>query len=274
MKKLAQLGMVLTAVVSASALATPAQDRAAFEKFYENRFPQVTEGDFVNGVYSILPAAREQWESIEEFPPYEVAIELGEEIYNTPFANGKSFSSCFDTPAQRENYPMWDAEIGAVVTLEKAINNCLSENGEKPFRTKKGKLAQVAAYMSWESRGQTINVVIPEDPAALAAYESGKKLYYTKKGQLNFACSDCHMYGAGLNARAETLSPSLGHVSHFPVYRSKWQEMGTLHRRFAGCMTNVRAKPFKALGEEYSNLEYFLAYMSNGLEFNGPGSRK
>lgn len=274
MKKLTQLGILVSVAVSAPALASPEQDRATFEKFYESRFPQVAEGDFINGVYSILPAAREQWEAIEEFPPYEVAIELGEEIYNTPFANGKGFADCFDTPAQRENYPYWDSERGKVVTMEAAINECLVENGEKPFKTKKGKLAEVSAYMSYESRGQTINVQIPDDPAALAAYEQGKQLYYTKNGQLNFACSDCHMYGSGLNARAETLSPSLGHTSHWPVYRSKWQDMGTLHRRFAGCMTNVRAKPYKALGEEYSNLEYFLTYMSNGLEFNGPGARK
>jgi len=36
----------------------------------------------------------------------------------------------------------------------------------------------------------------------------------------------------------------------------------------------VRAKPFKAQNEEYRNLEYFISYMSNGLEINGPGSRK
>ena len=26
--------------------------------------------------------------------------------------------------------------------------------------------------------------------------------------------------------------------------------------------------------DEYKNLEYFITYMSNGLEINGPGSRK
>jgi sulfur-oxidizing protein SoxA len=36
----------------------------------------------------------------------------------------------------------------------------------------------------------------------------------------------------------------------------------------------VRAKDFKAQGEEYRNLEYFLTAMSNGLEFNGPSARK
>jgi sulfur-oxidizing protein SoxA len=36
----------------------------------------------------------------------------------------------------------------------------------------------------------------------------------------------------------------------------------------------VRAKPYKPQGEEYSDLEYFESYMSNGLELNGPGARK
>jgi sulfur-oxidizing protein SoxA len=50
--------------------------------------------------------------------------------------------------------------------------------------------------------------------------------------------------------------------------------MGTLHRRFGGCNGQVRAKPFKAQSVQYRELEYFLAYMSNGLELNGPGARK
>jgi sulfur-oxidizing protein SoxA len=50
--------------------------------------------------------------------------------------------------------------------------------------------------------------------------------------------------------------------------------MGTLHRRFSGCNKQVRAKPFAPQGEEYRNLEYFMTYMNNGLELNGPGARK
>ncbi|MDH5378316.1 MAG: sulfur oxidation c-type cytochrome SoxA, partial [Gammaproteobacteria bacterium] len=57
-------------------------------------------------------------------------------------------------------------------------------------------------------------------------------------------------------------------------YRAKWQELGTLHRRFGGCNKQVRAKPFKPQSEEYRNLEYFLTYMSNGLKSNAPGMRK
>lgn len=275
MKSLFTAGLLATLGWSMSVAADPEADRLAFQAFYEKRFPKVEYNDFGNGVYSILPVARAQWEEIEEFPPYEPEIELGETLYNTAFANGKSFADCFDTPAQRQNYPHWDESRGIVVTLERAINECRTANGEKAWGWKKGNIAAVSAYMSWESRGQTIAVQVPSDqPGALEAYNEGKAFFYSKRGQLNFSCSDCHMGGAGLNARADTMSPALGHTSHWPVYRSKWQAMGTLHRRFGGCNNNIRATPMKAQGPEYSNLEYFLTYMSNGLEFNGPGSRK
>jgi len=263
--------------VSAASVAGPEEDRQAFRKFYENRFPQVQPiGDFQNGVYSILPQAREQWEAIEEFPPYELAIEEGEKIFNKTFANGKSLKDCFgEDGAVREQYPHWNKERGMVMTMELAINECLEANGEKPLKYKKGAMAAVSAYMSYNSRGQLINVEIPsDDPRALAAYEDGKEHFYTKRGQLNFACADCHMHTSGMNYRSETVSPAFGHATNWPVYRAKWQEMGTLHRRFAGCHNNIRANPFKAQGEEYRNLEYFISYMSNGLEFNGPAARK
>ncbi len=262
--------------VSAAVVAGPAEDRAAFQKFYENRFPETPVDDFKNGVYSILPAAREQWEAIEEFPPYELAIERGEEIYNKTFANGKSMASCFgDDGAVRGQYPYWDRGRGMVVTMELAINECLEANGEKPLKYKKGAIADVGAFMSYNSRGQKVKVVIPsDDPRALAAYENGKEHFYTKRGQLNFACADCHMYTAGNMYRADTTSPAFGHATSWPVFRSKWQSMGTLHRRFAGCHNNIRANPYKAQGEEYRNLEYFVTYMSNDLEYNGPAARK
>jgi peroxiredoxin family protein len=67
---------------------------------------------------------------------------------------------------------------------------------------------------------------------------------------------------------------ALGHLTHFPVYRSKWGGLGTTHRRYGGCNKQVRAKPFPAQSEEYRALEYFHTYMSNGLAVNGPGARK
>ena len=88
------------------------------------------------------------------------------------------------------------------------------------------------------------------------------------------ACADCHVNYSGRRVRSETLSPALGHTTHWPVYRSKWGSMGTLHRRYAGCNNNIRAKAFSAQSDEYKALEYFQTFMSNGLAFNGPGARK
>jgi len=118
-----------------------------------------------------------------------------------------------------------------------------------------------------------INVKVPNDAKAIAAYNRGKKFYWAKRGQLNMACADCHYYYAGSKIRANILAPTYGQTSGFPVYRNKWAGMGTLHRRYGGCNKQVRAKPFKAQSDEYKALEYYHTYMSNGLEVNGPSQR-
>jgi len=256
--------------------ASPEDDLKAFRAFFLDRFPNVPLEDFANGVYAIDAASREQWESIEEFPPYEIAIEEGQELFNTPFKNGKTYASCFDNGGigVRDKYPYFNKDTGKVHTLALEINMCREKNGEKPLKWNKGKLASILAYMSYTTRGKMIDTKIGHDPRALASYEKGKQFYYARRGQLNMSCAHCHVDNAGNRIRADILSPALGHVSHFPVYRSKWGGLGTLHRRFGGCNKQVRAKPFASQSEEYRDLEYFLTYMSNGIKWNGPGARK
>ena len=277
MKRL--LLVAVTAIVTATPLmssAGPEDDLKAFRGYFMERFPNVPLDEFANGVYAIDAASREQWEAIEEFPPYEIAIEEGEEIFNTPFKNGKTFASCFRNGGIgiKSDYPYFDTKSGKVKTIELEINECLEKNGEKPLGYKKGKLASLSAYMAYTTRGQMIDIKIPHDQRALDAYNNGKQFYYARRGQLNISCAHCHVDNAGNKIRADLLSPGLGHLSHFPVYRSKWGGLGTVHRRFGGCNKQVRAKPFKAQSDEYRNLEYFLTYMSNGIPWNGPGARK
>jgi sulfur-oxidizing protein SoxA len=274
-RNLALLAMAGSIALSAQAT-TPEEDLAAFHNFFKNRFPDVPMEEYTNGVYAIDPIGRENWEAIEEFPPYEPFVDEGQAMWETPFANGKTYQDCFpEGPAMESQFPYWDKQQQIVITLPLAINQCREANGEKPLKYKKGPINNILSYVAYQSRGQTTNVEIPaDDPKALAAYEDGKKFYYTRRGQLNFSCATCHLQNAGMRIRADILSPALGHTTHWPVYRSKWGTVGTLHRRFSGCNKQVRAKPFKAQGEEYRNLEYFLTYMSNGLPLNGPGARK
>jgi len=278
MRKLLSIVAALGIAVSLpyTANAGPEQDLKDFQAYFKKRFPSVPLEEYSNGVYAIDPDSRAQWEAIEEFPPYEINVENGKKLFETPFKNGKTYASCFPNGGIgiRQNYPMFDAAKGELVTLESAINACREANGEKPYAWKKGDIADVSAYMAYTSRGNRMNVVIPNDPRALAAYEQGKQHFYAKRGQLNMACADCHVYNAGNYVRADLLSPALGHVTHFPVYRSSWGDLGTLHRRYGGCNEQVRAKSFPAQSAEYKALEYFESYMSNGLPVNGPGSRK
>lgn len=278
MKKLLTATLVfgLCSAFIAPVQASPDSDLKAFRSYFEKRFPKTPFNDFINGVYSIDPASRAQWEEIEEFPPYELDLETGKKLFNAPFANGKTYASCFENGGEgiANRYPFFDKTSGKVITLEAAINSCREANGEKPLPYKKGAIAAISAYMHYTSRGKIINVDVPDDPRAQAIYEEGKKQFFAKRGQLNMSCADCHVFNAGNRIRADILSPALGHVTHFPVYRSAWGELGTLHRRYDGCNKQVRAKPYKAQGPEYTALEYFESHMSNGLEINGPSSRK
>lgn len=282
-----KIANVLTAaflvVTPFAAQATPDQDLKEFREYFYKKFPDTPKDDFINGVYSVDPASREQWEAFEEFPSYDIYVDKGEELFNKKFANGKSFADCFPNYKKgiRQNYPYFDTNSGEVVTLEGAINKCLTDNGEEPFKWNKGKIAHVSGYLAYLSRGNKFNIKVPNDPKAMEAYNRGKKHFYAKRGQLNMACADCHYYYAGSKIRADILSPALGHPTGFPVYRNKWagddvkgDGMGTLHRRYGGCNKQVRAKPFKSQSDEYKALEYFHTYMSNGLEVNGPSQRK
>ena len=282
-----KIANVLTAaclvVTPFAAQATPDQDLKEFREHYYKKFPDTPKNDFINGVYSIDAASREQWEAFEEFPSYEIFVEKGEELFNKKFANGKGFADCFPNYKKgiRQNYPYFDSKSGEIVTLEGAINKCLTDNGEQALGWQKGKISYVSAYLAYLSRGNKINIKVPNDSKAMAAYNRGKNHFYAKRGQLNMSCADCHYHYAGSKIRADILSPALGHPTGFPVYRNKWagdsasgDGMGTLHRRYGGCNKQVRAKPFKPQSDEYKALEYFHTYMSNGLEVNGPSQRK
>jgi len=262
--------------MTANAWATPEDDRLALRQFFSQRFPNLDLNETINGLYAFDEGAREQWLEMEDFPPYEIAIEDGEAAFNETFANGKTYADCFANGGigVKQDFPYFDTDSGEVITLEYAINQCRTDNGEQALPWLTGKLAEISAYMAYTSRGKRMSVVIPDDPRALAAYESGKEYYFTRRGQLEFACENCHMQSAGNLLRADRLSTMLGQASHWPVYRSKWGDIGTLHKRFKECNSQVRAQPYEAQSQIYRELEYFLSYMSNDLEMNGPASRR
>ena len=253
----------------------PAADAKAFRDYFVKKFPKVKLEDFVNGPYSLNEDMRRQWEEKEQFPPYEFALEAGKEMFATPFRNGKTYADCFPNGGIgiRQNYPYFDEKEGKVVTLELALNRCREANGEAPYSYLKDEMASLTAYMAFTSRGKPMDIKVPNDPRALAAYEDGKRHFYTRRGQLNFSCASCHVQSPGERIRAETLAPALGIMNALPIYRSEWSGMGTTSRRLLTCNSQTRAVPLDPQSDEYRDLEYFLSYMSNGLPISGPGAR-
>lgn len=258
--------------------ADPIDDQLKLRRYYQTLFPQLKLEDYANGVYAIDPIARESWQAIEEFPPYESAIDQGKTLFDTPFKKtGGHYAECFENQgvAVAQNYPEWNKERGEVVTLAQALNDCRQKNLESPLANEKGEITKLLAYMAYTSRGKAINVAVPDDaPRALAAYRQGKDFYYGRRGQLNFSCATCHVQNAGKRIRSEILSPSMGHTNSWPTYRLKWGDMGTLHRRFRECLVQIKADPLPAQSVELRNLEYFLTFMGNGVPITGPSTRK
>jgi len=267
---------VVLSLFMAPLFASPAEDLTALRTFYEKRFPEVPLSAHKDGAYALDESLREQWLEMEDFPPYEIAVDEGAEFYEEAFPNGGSYADCLgeNAPAVMNEYPYFDLVAGTVVTLQQTLNACRVSNQQDPLDYLGEEMAALTAYIAMQSRGQITDVKIPDDPRAMAAYEDGKRFFYQRRGQLNFACSSCHLQNAGMMLRAELLSSALGHTTHWPVYRGKWERVGSLHMRFQGCNVQVRAEPLQAQSESYRNLEYFLTYMNNGMELNGPSSRK
>ncbi|MBS3025373.1 sulfur oxidation c-type cytochrome SoxA [Acidiphilium multivorum] len=257
------------------AKADPAADLKAFQGYFQTRFPKLELKDYVNGPYNFSANDRAQWKQILEFPPYSFAVDAGKKAFDTKFPDGASYASCFPHGGIgiAQDYPKFDEKTGKVVTIGIAVNECRTRHGLKALSLTKGELADIVAYMTSTSDGKPIHVVIPNDKRALAAYEAGKEYFYSRRGQLNFSCASCHVQAAGKRLRGQYLAPALGITASFPVYRSKWGNVGTLVRRFIGCNKKVRSVPAKPDSAAYRDLAYFLTYMSNGLPIAGPGAR-
>jgi sulfur-oxidizing protein SoxA len=253
----------------------PAAEFKAFRDYFTKKFPNVPLNDFVNGPYSMDADLRKQWEAIDDFPPYDFAVDRGKEMFATPFKNGKTYGDCFENKGIgiRQNYPYFDTGGGEVITLELALNRCRQANGEEPYSYVKDEMASLTAYMAFTSRGKPFDIKIPNDPRALAAYQNGEKYFYARRGQLNFSCASCHVQNPGNHIRTEVLAPALGILAAMPIYRSEWGGMGTISRRFVTCNSQVRGVPIQPQDEDYRDVEYYLSYMANGLPIAGPGAR-
>lgn len=280
---LAALGFALAGTC---AHADPATDLKQFRQFFKKKFPSVRFDDFANGIYA-LPAMddyRMQWESLSDFPPYELGLDEGRREWETPFKNGKTYASCFVNDGKNiaQHYPYWHEASRQVRTVEMDLIDCVKRNGEtRRFTTAdlnadtkaREQLANLTAAFYEMSKGQRIEIDL-SDPGAVEAYEEGKRFWWSRRGQLNFSCANCHMDLAGKNLGGnQPLSAALGHPVGWPAYRTVWGHLETVHYRYATCNSQVRAKSAPIGSRIYNNLQLYETYLSSGLPLMAPSVR-
>ncbi|MDC0933479.1 sulfur oxidation c-type cytochrome SoxA [Arcobacteraceae bacterium] len=260
------------------------------EKNRDKFFPYSTDDELKNNIkkdvtfkelsmgnYAFSIQGQFSYNEIKDMPPYEELVEQGEEMYN----DNKAIQACFPETTIAGDYPYFDQKRDEVISLTQAINECLVNAGQKKWNEKKGNMPILQAYFAAESTDaeKKVDIKIPS-AAASAAYERGKEYYYTQRGYLKLSCATCHVQGAGKRVRNESLSQLAGQTTHFPVYRLKWGKdkvangLGTLERRMEGCIKDQGQVPPKTSSKEMKELLYFMAYMSNGMNVDGPDVRK
>ena len=275
MKLLTGMAGLGIAMGTATAHASPERDKQELLQHYTSKYPHVKVEDYVYGALAFDADSKAQYDAIMEFPPFDSEIEAGRKMWETPFKNGKTYASCLPNGGQHiaGNYPMFDESKGKVVTLIDAINECRTANGEAAYKPDDMKtMGILTAYMRTLSDGMIMNVKV-ESPAARDAYNDGKKTFFSRKGQLNFACATCHVQNAGVRLRSELISPAVGHAVHWPVFRGG-DNLVALQNRYTGCFKQVRQVPPPVGGTIMNNLEYFHSALSNGMPMKASVFRK
>ncbi|WP_407696771.1 sulfur oxidation c-type cytochrome SoxA [Sedimentitalea xiamensis] len=190
-------------------------------------------------------------------------------------SEGKSCASCHEDvetsmKGVRATYPKWNDPAEEVRTLVMQINDCRENRmGAEKLKYTSGDMVSMEALISLQSRGMPVDVAI--DGPAQSAWEEGKELYYTRFGQLDLSCANCHEDNFGNMIRADHLSQ--GQINGFPVYRLKNTKLNTAHDRFKGCIRDTRAETFNPGSKEFVALELYVASRGNGLSVEAPSVR-
>lgn len=224
--------------------------------FRSDETQQLQTDDFENQGMIFVDQAMDQWNTAEG-------------------SEGKACSDCHSDPADSmagvaATYPKWNEEAGELRTVQMQMNDCRTNRmGADAWKYDAGAAVSMEALIASVSRGMPVNVAI--DGPAAEYWEAGKELYYTRTGQLDLSCANCHEQNYGNYIRADHLSQ--GQVNGFPTYRLKNAKLNGIHSRFKGCVRDTRAETYSAGSPEFIALELYVKSRANGLSVEGPSVR-
>jgi L-cysteine S-thiosulfotransferase len=250
----------LAAAVFAHAAPEPVRSEMAAR--LKAALPEVKPADYVLGGAAVDPQLREQVAG--NAGAAGPVLAEGKRLWTRKFKNGRSLEGCFPNGGRRvaATYPQFDARLKRVITLETAINQCLKAHNEALYDVADpATMGAAVAYARSLAAGQKLSVRVPA--AAESLFEDGRRMHTSRLGQRNFACASCHVQSVGKRYGEQALSPAAGQANAYPVVRNG--QAVTLHARIRECLELMGAAPFPAGSDELNNLEYYLAYLGNGL---------
>ncbi|RMH46458.1 MAG: sulfur oxidation c-type cytochrome SoxA [Alphaproteobacteria bacterium] len=208
--------------------------------------------------------------------PAMIFVDQAREMWSTPDgAAGKSCESCHGAVEDsmkgvRAVMPKFNEEAGTLWSLEDYINNCRTARMQaEPWKWSGSEMTAMTALITLQSRGMPVAVRI--DGPYQSWWEKGREIYYTRYGQLELACANCHEDHYGQMIRADRLSQ--GQINGFPTYRLKNAKLNSIHNRFYGCIRDTRGVPFAEGSDEFKALELYVASRGLGLSIEGPAVR-
>ncbi len=259
--ELARAALAVLALACTSALASPADVKGDVEARLHAQLPSLGRGDYVLGSAAFDEDLRAREDAHADAG--RAAIAQGAALWKRRFKDRRTLASCFPNGGRRVAvaYPQYHPRLKLVFTLEMAVNQCLKAHHEPLLEYSDPKMAAITAYVRSLANGHRIAVRVP--PAAQSRFESGRRMYFSRLGQRNFACASCHIVGAGRRYADVPLSPAIGQAARWPFIHA--DEVLTLQGQMRECLERMGAAPFPAGSEELNDLEYFLTYLSNGL---------
>jgi L-cysteine S-thiosulfotransferase len=267
---------------SESSNLSPEQDRAAIIQALQKRLPGTRPEDWIIGSTAFEPGVTAIPLSAANATNTADILAIGKKRWDQKFKNSKSFSNCFPNGGKRiaGTYPQFEPSTKQVITIETALNRCLQLHGEATIAPANvSEMGPLAAYARSLSEGQSLNIRVLGQ-SARDRFDAGRRLFNARIGQQNFACASCHvqhaggMYGANSTTEATAknpttisgggLAPAVGQAVSWPRVEPGGG-IRSLHAQFQRCFRRSGAEPFLEGSDEFNNLEYYLAYLSNGL---------
>jgi sulfur-oxidizing protein SoxA len=271
----------LMVAMSGPAAADPVDDTLVLN----DEIPMTTRTEPSEYMSKILPELISGWHYREDDTrdmqrddfdnPAMLFVDQARDVWNTvEGTEGQSCASCHGDPESLAGFwaaqPKVNAENGELWAAEQYINDCRTERmGAEAYGWNSQPMRNMTALIASVSRGLPMNVAT--DGPAAPFWEKGQEIYYTRYGQMELACANCHEANNGNYIRADHLSQ--GHINGFPTYRLRDAGLVSRHNRFFGCIRDTRGVPYEIGSPEFVALELYVASRGNGLSVEGPAVR-